>query len=636
MKSKIFCFNPTIFKKNMTHFWPIWLLFQAYLICCIPIGIWTNLRTYINWDYTAREAQYLALKDALTMGISATPLFLVAIIAAMALYSYLYTAKAANMFHALPVNRCELFVTNYASGLCCLILPEVITFVIAVFVCVANQMTCIQYLLWWLLYVVVMTFFAFSMATFVAMITGQMFALPIYFVIANFLYVAIRYIFSMMVNLISYGIRIGWRPGNSGMLSPWYFMETHLSVQMKYDDSLKNFAGLRFVGEKYLVIYAVAAVVFAVAAWLLYRKRQIETAGDVISVNWVKPLFRWGFAISGGCMLSVLSVQSLLSVNNIPVFAGIVIFIIIFGFLFFFAAEMVLCKNFKVITKKRLVEWGAFTLVSIACLAVIRFDVFGVEKVVPESSEVKAAFLTLSYPVQYTEDDVDELLELHQRFIQEKGELQKLNQNDTESVTIRYILKDGSTISREYPILLNEKTVHETEGITADVVNILQRPENIVRELLGTEYESNQYMSGYVEMYDADSNIVNVAFTQEEAEQMAQAIIEDIEDGNLNSIVNVYDNENAPREFRNGISLNIYNKNSANSTSDYYYNYAYYSAYRSELASSREIYINFNEDCEHILALIKELGMEQDGRELRFYEENEDTDVYIEETTMTS
>ena len=298
--------------------------------------------------------------------------------------------------------------------------------------------------------------------------------------------------------------------------------------------------------------------------------------------------------------------------------------------------EMVLCKNFKVITKKRLVEWCAFTLVSIACLAVIRFDVFGVEKVVPDASEVKTAFLTLSYPVQYTEDNVDELLEIHQRFIQEKKELQKLNQNDTESVTIRYILKDGSTISREYPILLNEKTVHETEGITADIVRILQRPENIVRELLGTEYEGNQYMSGYVEMYDTDSNIVNVALTQEEAEQMAQAIMEDIEDGNLNNIVNVYDNENAPREFRNGVSLNIYNKNSANSASDYYYNYAYYSAYKSELASSREVYITINEDCKHILALIKELGMEQDGRELRFYEENEDTDVYIEETTMTS
>ena len=105
MKSKIFCFNPTIFKKNMTHFWPVWLLFQAYLICGIPIGIWTSLMTYVNWDYTISEAQYMALKDALDIGIAATPIFVAAMIAAMALYSYLYTAKAAKMLHALHVNR---------------------------------------------------------------------------------------------------------------------------------------------------------------------------------------------------------------------------------------------------------------------------------------------------------------------------------------------------------------------------------------------------------------------------------------------------------------------------------------------------------------------------------------------------
>lgn len=636
MKSKIFCFNPTLFKKNITHYWPIWILFQAYLIFCIPVGIWTNLKTFLTWDYTEKEAQYLALRDALNMGISATPFFVVAIIAAMALYSYLYTAKAANMFHALPVNRCELFVTNYVSGICCLILPEVVTFVIAVFVCVANQMTCIQYLLWWLLYAVVMTVFAFSMATFVAMITGQMFALPIYFVVANFLYVAIRYILSMMVNLICYGIQTGWRPGNSGLLSPWYFLETHITLEARYDDDLKKYIGLKFSGETYLVVYAVAAVVFVIAAWLLYRKRQIETAGDVISVNWVKPVFRWGVALAGGCMISVMCTQSLLTINHIPVFISVVIFTIIFGFLFFFAAEMVLRKSFKVMSKKIFVEWSAFTLVSIVCLTVIHFDVFGIENRVPDASEVKNAFLSLDYPVEYTEDDIEELLAIHEKFIQEKQELQKISPKDTSYVVIRYILKDGNIISRQYPILLNEKTVHAKEGVIADVVKIQQKPENILRELFGTAYQENQYMSGYVEMYDESSNTINVSLTQEESGEMAKAIMEDIQDGNLNNIVDIYDGKNAPQNYQNGILLNVYNKENTFSTSDYYYNYAYYNTYKDESSSSKGIYITFNENCEHILELIEKLGMEQEDRQLRLYEDGEDGVGYIEETTITS
>ena len=52
--------------------------------------------------------------------------------AALAVFSYLYSAKSTNMMHALPVNRLELYVTNYLSGLIFLIVPEIITFFITV------------------------------------------------------------------------------------------------------------------------------------------------------------------------------------------------------------------------------------------------------------------------------------------------------------------------------------------------------------------------------------------------------------------------------------------------------------------------------------------------------------------------
>ena len=40
MKSKTSCFNRTIFKKNFTHFWPLWLLYQIYLLVVIPVWVW--------------------------------------------------------------------------------------------------------------------------------------------------------------------------------------------------------------------------------------------------------------------------------------------------------------------------------------------------------------------------------------------------------------------------------------------------------------------------------------------------------------------------------------------------------------------------------------------------------------------
>lgn len=50
MKSKTSCFNKTIFKKNMTHFWPLWALYSCYLIVSLPVGLWFNMRYYLQDD----------------------------------------------------------------------------------------------------------------------------------------------------------------------------------------------------------------------------------------------------------------------------------------------------------------------------------------------------------------------------------------------------------------------------------------------------------------------------------------------------------------------------------------------------------------------------------------------------------
>lgn len=621
MKSKTCCFNLTLYKKNITHFWPIWLLFFAYLLLQVPICIWTKLMSYLSWDYTTKEVQYDVLSMALSGGISATPLFFASAIAAVAVFSYMYTPKAANMFHALPVSRGELFVTNYLSGLFNLVIPEILAFVVAVFVCLGNQITCIQYLFWWLLYMVAITFFAYSMAVFIGMITGQIFAALIYFFVANFLYIGIRYVLSLMINLICYGIEEGWRPGYSGMLSPWYFMENHLNVQGKYETSYDRCTGLTFEGGKYLIIYAIIAVVFILAAWFLYRKRQIETAGDIISVAWVKPIFRWGIALAGSSLLAVFITNMLQSIKNIPVFVCVIICVILFGFIFFFIAEMFLVKSFKVLKGKRILEWAVFTLSAIVLFSVFRFDVFGIEKKVPEVEDVQAAYLYLDYPVEYTQENVEELIRIHQELLDEKEEFRKINVNQATYVTIKYYLKNDDVILRRYPIPLDEKTVHDTDGVVSELVEIQQREENILCEKFGSAYESNQYMSGYVELYNQDMEMTTAMLDVEGAEKIANALMQDIKDGNLENIVDNYDTQNAPRQYYNAISLSIFNKENMITTSDRFYDYFYYRKNGNDQSTSMDIYFNFNEKCVNTLQVIEDLGIMTDDWGLHFYED---------------
>ena len=39
MKSKTSSFNMTIFRKNLTHYWPIWVVYLCYLIMVVPVSI---------------------------------------------------------------------------------------------------------------------------------------------------------------------------------------------------------------------------------------------------------------------------------------------------------------------------------------------------------------------------------------------------------------------------------------------------------------------------------------------------------------------------------------------------------------------------------------------------------------------
>lgn len=150
MKSKTSCFNKTIFKKNMTHFWPLWALYSCYLIVSLPVGLWFNMRYYLQDDsYSQLQRQVYAISGAMRAAMNPVITFAFAAVMIMAVFSYLYSAKNTNMIHSLPVDRRELFVTNIISAFAFMIVPQILTFIITVFVCIGAHITNIQYILYW-------------------------------------------------------------------------------------------------------------------------------------------------------------------------------------------------------------------------------------------------------------------------------------------------------------------------------------------------------------------------------------------------------------------------------------------------------------------------------------------------------
>lgn len=635
MKSKTSCFNTTILKKNISHYWPVWILFLCYLMLILPVNIWmsaTSRYTYENVPVLVRYQQIIG--EVIRGAITPAPIFLFAAVAALVVFSYLYTAKNANMIHALPVNRLELFVTNYVSGLLFLLIPELLAFVTAVIVCLAHQITCIEYLFWWLLCAAGVSFFAYSLAVFVAMFTGLAFAMPMYFIIINYLYVGCLYLIHLVKNMLCYGlVENSWNPGESCILSPLYYLTNNLRARVIYDDD-NLAAGIRIYGWKLVIIYAAAAVVFTVAAYFLYKRRQIENAGDFISIGIVRPIFRWGVAFCGGISLAVFTAGIIQEARGtINTFPGMLIGMLIFCGICFWLAEMLLRKNFKVFCKKRLVEWAVLLAVSVVFVLLFKLDVFGIENRLPEVSEIEAAFVNMDYPIQIKEEELPELIALHQEIISSKKEYQK-NERAKDGkyyyTTFRYYLKDGSMLERRYALPVTEQYLEDENSPSAKILAWEKQKERMKQQILGINYEDNEYYTGYIELFSQEGESTTYYFEKEEISRMIEALEKDVEEGNFDAY-QLFSEQQEEEVFANGIGLNYYNTDNVYNMWDYFYNYRHYAGSNNQSAvrgyemavSDSSSYISFGEKCVNTIQALEELGIVNEEWHLCTYKELE-------------
>lgn len=633
MKSKISCFNKTIFKKNMAHYWPIWAMYAIYMIIILPVNIWQKMSfAYTDDIYDAASRNLINLSWVLDSALKPFGVFLFAVIAVMAVFSYLFSAKNANMMHALPVNRKELFVTNFLSGFIFMVIPEIIAFIAAVFVCLGYQITCIEALFVWLVCIIGMTFFAFSLAVFVAMLTGQLLAVPAYYFIANYLFVGILYIIRSLIDTICYGISWSWNLKKSSILSPIYYLEHMAGCETVKNEAGDRVMGIAITGEKIILIYAAVGVVLLLLAYWLYCKRQIETAGDLISIPHVKPLFRWGMALCVGLLiptgvLEILAGESMLKYTFIMLVAGV----LLVGGITFFGAEMLLQKNFRVFQVKRILECAAMLFVSLVILGIFKLDVFGIENNILDKEEVERCYIYMDYAVDMSGERVDEVLKLHRQLLNEKNDTIEYisNLGNFQSVEIRYVLGEDKVLERRYYVPLGEEYIADEDSAISKLSSIELERENILKNVFGGNYKTNEYYSGHIELYDEAGNYDTYRFNEKELALILEAVKADIEAGNFGwyQVYSVHSSEEREREeFFNSISLAYYNENGIEDISNDYYeytnvHYAKTAASQSYVGKNSSAYICFGKRCVNIINTLEELGIINEEWKLYTYEE---------------
>lgn len=106
-------------------------------------------------------------------------------------------------------------------------------------------------------------------------------------------------------------------------------------------------------GWKWVLIYAIVGIAFAALAYLVYRRRASETAGDLITVRWAAVLFRFGVglcaALTLGFFIYSLFYYEMLADHRHDSMVALTFCMMLMGLVGYFSAEMLLKKTIHVL-----------------------------------------------------------------------------------------------------------------------------------------------------------------------------------------------------------------------------------------------------------------------------------------------
>ncbi len=538
MRSGTSFFNGTLYRKMILRFWPLWALYAAFWIMVLPLRFLAEITRRNQWqdgellDYLTTQAE--RVPDVLQVGMLVA--FLMGVLCAMAVFSYLYSSRSACMIHALPVRREGLFITHYLAGLSFLIVPHLAVY--GLMVAIEASIGCLN--LWpltlWLLAQSGMCLFFYSFAVFCAMFTGHLLALPVFYGILNFLVYMIMGLVEQVLTMFLFGFQrfnsAVWAVGD------WLTPMTKLGggINVVYDG-----AGVASLDNPQAVaVYAVAGVVLAVAAMLVYRQRSVESAGDVVAVHVVRPLFKYGVALCVGLTGGMLTC-SILYVYAGMVYTAWMIFWTVVGY---FAAEMLLRKSFRVWKAWK----GGVVVAGVVCLLglSLHYDWYGYENWTPDGESVTSVtvFGLDGYPsdggsysiLREDEEGIQRILELHQCVVDQHAQGNQGNDQDGYlSFMVAYTMEDGREIQRRYndiPIWIADQDAPGT--VTYAAQRIIRDRDNVAQLYDIDRMDGVQLDYGYVDrVWNTEEQQYESVELDEKLDQVWQAVKADFDQGTI-------------------------------------------------------------------------------------------------------
>lgn len=506
MKSRTSFCNKAVLKKDITRFFPVWAI---YLICGLLVAT-----TFIGAT-TGAVAEYV---QEILSGVMSWICGGYAMMVALLLFGDLYNSRLCNALHAMPLRRESWFCSHILSGILMALVPNLLISLVLM-----PMLGSFWYVaLIWLGGSMLMHLFFFGLASLCCMATGNRFAAILLYGLANFFSMELYWLFNQLIMPFLIGVRLEssflfYLCPAIHLMSGEYFSIDSIWPEFTDKDSYNIIAddivyinydytpGYAFGGFEsgwgYLFLLAAIGVGLTVAALLLYRKRQLECAGDFAAFSPVKWLVSIFGSLACGMVFRLFSWDNE-ALGYIFLFAGV--------FVGFFLLEMLLQRKVKVFSKTAFIKCTALVLCCALILIAGAVDLFGIERYVPDEKQLASVLIS---PSRLTDDelrnsssygndvliltepsDIALALDIH-RLALEEHQTSNIN-GSSRYITIRYSLKSGRTVARSYLVSTNGSAYQKLKPL-------LQRQEYIfrgntaqqIKDGLDTCYFDGEYLS---------------------------------------------------------------------------------------------------------------------------------------------
>ena len=583
MKSRTSLFNRTVIVNLLQRYW---VAFAAYLCILGAVTVIPLINALQATSWNATNVPYYASLIQLMGCMSSVMVvnFIAVAVAATLLFSYLYNSRHTGMMASLPVKRETMYLSVSAAAVGGMTICNIIVALVILLVEVLYGQVHLGGIgmLMGISLLSILCFF--GMAAFCCMLTGNIFAGPAVYLIFNFVTVGMETLIQELLRKIVFGIPNGLNI-RTQFLSP--ILQLGSGLVFDYQ-RITNEAGkwVDYTWELYgfgaLLIYTAVGLVFLWLGMLLYKNRRMETAGDTISIEILKPVFRFCCTVGAGTIFAVFIHELLYQVTPTRWMAAVYIagLLIIGGTLGYFISKMLIEKTVRVFRT----GWKTVAIYAVCVIllvAAIEADLFGYEKKVPDASEVKSVALNTfdGYTMEFDEpENIEAIVNLHASIIDHKS----LHETDSgtkeaieyigrftepsasfskRSLSITYDLGNDKTMTRRYMVAYGPDEIRDMSSDIRTLEAIMNTEEGIAERYVA-EYPvtADNLLGGWIEYVDKDS-LERLHFNDlapgEFARLYNECILPDIADGTLGVIHIIENEESAKSKYNCTIGLDI-------------------------------------------------------------------------------